>query len=362
MEEEDEEALGSDWSNVTEPEFELANDSSYIQDCYPPNNYNPDIPRLVYSTSGPNITLEATGEEDEEAIGSYLPDDSELDLERASNSSCVQHRYPEDGLSADTPCLTRSTSGWNLSSQAIGEVAEESVGSYSSGGTEEVPSDRGSSSQELAQPAAPSSVGIPPLVPTPQNQWIRLLHLVSRLRDLATLLGSNETNSTRVQAHPIEGSSASAPAPVPVLIVTSYDDNSTAEARLDEQLTHFYVTPGFLFPGYVRQRYPSGRQYADAPHLTLSMSGWSVDLQGIYEEVKERVSLFLLEDSEPDLEPASESTSSSPESTPPMTPTSVDMPLLAPASRILPLGSIVLKGWIVIDEDQLGDDASGIAL
>ncbi|KAG8695869.1 hypothetical protein FRC08_007515 [Ceratobasidium sp. 394] len=68
MEEEGEEALGSDWSNVTEPEFELANDSSYIQDCYPPNSYNPDIPRLIYSTSGPNITLEATGEEDEEAV------------------------------------------------------------------------------------------------------------------------------------------------------------------------------------------------------------------------------------------------------------------------------------------------------
>ncbi|KAG9088985.1 hypothetical protein FS749_001708 [Ceratobasidium sp. UAMH 11750] len=71
MEEEDEEALGSDWSNVTEPELELANDSSYIQDSYPPNSNNPDIPRLTHSTSGPNITLEATGEEDEEAVGSY---------------------------------------------------------------------------------------------------------------------------------------------------------------------------------------------------------------------------------------------------------------------------------------------------
>ncbi|KAG8682927.1 hypothetical protein FRC08_014643 [Ceratobasidium sp. 394] len=87
MEEEDEEALGSDWSNVTEPELELANDSSYIQDCYPPNSYNPDIPQLIYSTSGPNITLEATGEEDEEAVGSYLPNNSELDLERVSEMS-----------------------------------------------------------------------------------------------------------------------------------------------------------------------------------------------------------------------------------------------------------------------------------
>ncbi|KAG8701686.1 hypothetical protein FRC08_003960 [Ceratobasidium sp. 394] len=364
MEEEDEEALGSDWSNVTEPELELANDSSYIQDCYPPNSYNPDIPRLTHSTSGPNITLEATGEEDEEAVGSYLPDDSELDLERASDSSCVQHSYPGDGLSADAPCLTHSVSGWNLSSQAIGEEAEETVGSYSSDDIEELASDTEPSSPEVTHPAAPTSVSTPLLAPTTQKRWLRPLRLVSRLRDLATLLGSNETNPTRVQSHPIQESLASAPSPVPVLIVTSYDDNITTEAKLDEvqEPTHFYVTPGFLFPGYVRQRYPSGRQYADAPQLTLSMSGWSVDLQGIYEEVKERVGLFSPEDSEPDLEPASDSTSSSPESTPPRTPTSVDMPLLAPAFSGLPLGSILSKSWIVIDEDELGDDAFGIAL
>ncbi|KAG8720439.1 hypothetical protein FRC08_000238 [Ceratobasidium sp. 394] len=305
IEEEDEEAADSYSPNDT-------SDSSYVN-ITPSDGQNADVLRLSHSPSTWNLSLQAMEEEDEQAVGSHWSNDTESELELANDSSYVQDRNPTDGQDPDVPLLTHSTGRWNISLEATGEEDEGAAGSYLPDDSEldsKLVSGSGSSSPKPTPPVAPISVDVPLLAPATtdgfkcasamnQKRWIWPFSLASKLRD--------SINPTRVQAHPIQ-------------------------------------------------------QYVDAPRLTLSMSGWSVDLQGIYEEVKERVSLFSPDGSEPDLEPASDGTSSSPESPPPTTPTSVDMPLLAPALDSLPLRSVLSKSWVLIDEDKLEDDAFGIAL
>ncbi|KAG8703072.1 hypothetical protein FRC08_003087 [Ceratobasidium sp. 394] len=304
-EDEDEEAVGSYSPDDT-------SDNSLVQNRYPDDGQYADAPRLTHSTSGWNLSSQAIGEEHEEAVGSYLPDDFESDLEPAGDSSYARPRYPGDGQNPDVPRLTHSTSGWNIALESIGEEGGEAINSYWSNDSEldlKLASHSGSN-LEVTPQVAPTSVDTPLLAPATMDVFKRVsaviqkrrfwpFSLVSKLRD--------STNPTRVQAHPIQ-------------------------------------------------------QYADAPRLTLSISGWDIDLQAIYEEIEEAVGLCSSNDSEPDLERASDSKWSSPESTPPRTPTSADIPLLAPASCSLPLGSVLSESCIMIDEDELGDDASGIAL
>ncbi|KAG9088827.1 hypothetical protein FS749_001835 [Ceratobasidium sp. UAMH 11750] len=154
----------------------------YVRQRYPGAGQFAGTPRLTLSTSDWNISLQAIGEEDEEAADSYSPNDSESALKLAGDGY-VRHRYQDNGLYADVPRLTHSTSGWNINLQVIGKEDEEAVDSYPSNDSESEPgpaSDSGLSSPESTPPATPASANMSLLSPTttsvsqkptPSNGW-----------------------------------------------------------------------------------------------------------------------------------------------------------------------------------------------
>ncbi|KAG9087184.1 hypothetical protein FS749_003092 [Ceratobasidium sp. UAMH 11750] len=195
-----------------------------------------------------------------------------------------------------------------------------------------------------------------------QKRRIRPLRLVSKLRE-SMILGSDKVNPASVQAHSIQESPTSSLSPVPDLIVTNYDDSTAVVVKLDEDReSEDYVTPGCLYPDYVRERYPGAGQFADTPRLTLSTGGWNLSLQAVGEEDEEADDSSWSDDSESDPALASPSGSSSPGSSPPTTPTSADMPLISTTAACASPKPTSSKSWAVIDEDEVGDDAIGIAL
>ncbi|KAG9077649.1 hypothetical protein FS749_010438, partial [Ceratobasidium sp. UAMH 11750] len=125
-----------------------------------------------------------------------------------------------------------------------------------------------------------------------QKPHIRPLRLASKLRE-SMIPGSNNVNPAPVQVHPMQESPAFTLPPIPDLIVTNYDDSTTIVVKLDEdEEPTEYIDPGFLYPGYVRERYPGVDQYADTSCLTLSTGDWDVGLQAIEEEGEETVDSY----------------------------------------------------------------------
>ncbi|KAG9081230.1 hypothetical protein FS749_007814 [Ceratobasidium sp. UAMH 11750] len=120
-----------------------------------------------------------------------------------------------------------------------------------------------------------------------QKPHIRPLRLGSKLRE-SMMPGSNNVHPAPGQVHPMQESPISSLPPIPDLIVTNYDDSTTIVVKLDEdEEPTEYIDPGFLHPGYVRERYPGIDQYTDASYLTLSTDDWDVGLQAIEEEDEE---------------------------------------------------------------------------
>ncbi|KAG8755770.1 hypothetical protein FRC12_010784 [Ceratobasidium sp. 428] len=116
--------------------------------------------------------------------------------------------------------------------------------------------------------------------------------------------------------------------------VTAYEDSTRVVVRLEDSdyQDSEPVEPGLLFPDYIRENYPTARQFTELPRLTLSMSDWNTSLMAIAEDEEDEEdegyqSRFSDSDSEPDLTSANDSGSSSEDSSPPLTPMSAEMPL-----------------------------------
>ncbi|KAG9126119.1 hypothetical protein FRC07_004799 [Ceratobasidium sp. 392] len=166
-----------------------------------------------------------------------------------------------------------------------------------------------------------------------QTRRVRPLRLAEKVKAEAL----NQVKPGSANATQVQESSVPTQPPIPDLIVTDHEDETQVVIRIDGweyEDPAEPIEPELLFPNYVRERYPGNRQFADLPRLTLSTSGWDLNLQVIDEEEEEEErcqSWFSDSDSEQDYSEANDSGSSSRESTPPMTPVSVDMPLNASA-------------------------------
>ncbi|KAG9123734.1 hypothetical protein FRC07_014122 [Ceratobasidium sp. 392] len=166
-----------------------------------------------------------------------------------------------------------------------------------------------------------------------QTRRVRPLRLAEKIKAET----SNKVESGPANTGQVQGVPASAPLPIPDLIVSAYEDETQVVIRIEDWGSEDPTEPELLFPNYVRERYPGNRQFADLPRLSLSTSGWDLNLHAIDEEEEEEEercqSWFSDSDSEQDYSEANDSGPSSRESTPPMTPVSVDMPLNASAFR-----------------------------
>ncbi|KAG8784063.1 hypothetical protein FRC12_018992 [Ceratobasidium sp. 428] len=90
--------------------------------------------------------------------------------------------------------------------------------------------------------------------------------------------------SSRASSGPIKMAQVHVPvrSPVPYLIVTTYESTKVVSRLGDPEYQDSEpIEPGLLFPEYIREYYPTPRQFTVLPRLTLSTSDWNLILATI---------------------------------------------------------------------------------
>ncbi|KAG8695362.1 hypothetical protein FRC09_009198 [Ceratobasidium sp. 395] len=191
-----------------------------------------------------------------------------------------------------------------------------------------------------------------------KTRRLRPLHLSEKAKAEA----SNPAKFSPAEETQVQDISVPPASPVPDVIVTAYEDSTRVVVRLEDSdyRDSELVEPGLLFPDYIRENYPTARQFTELPRLTLSMSDWNTNLMAIAEDEEDEEdegfqSRFSDSDSESDLTSANDSGSSSQDSSPPLTPMLVEIPL--PPAVFAPAGKST-SNYEVDDRDN----AVGVSL